>query len=1183
MAEDNRERMTKALDTMLLELQVPRQIVSPILRKLLQTYENEWDHIEADGYRVLADAIFQHQEQMDKKMCPGPSSVMLPKGKGKKKCVNQGGSRRQCSQRASKEIVRDSSSDSESSGEDHDDREYAPNSLEADRSYADRGNGAFRRSPPRGIAMRGALQNRCGEGGRREVLCHPVRKLKQPLEKATEPAGGRMQGAVCGRELLCQSSQKLKHAFEEEAVPVPGRSRVEGPPGSSVGNVILPVPGQKSPSPNVPTTLCKPLTALRPPLSCLPCGGNCVFDKVKFEVLDEESPREVFRELPKEAPAHYHQAGISCPVLQQASHGVQIKALMAGQPTVQNDNLIASTPKKVATTPFKGVTALMQVAVTPQDKGDSSHKRIFAPSQEVAKEENSNKLNSDSKRKLLNPSETVVVLKKPKLESVVMNELVARPNRKTLCNVFQISRVLPEALQAGKRPADWPSMSVPLYVCLRPPSPTMHMKTGAQAQPLQASFARNLQHFAVPKTEPSLEEVSGPPLERLVKAEPLEPMKDVAQTIGSEDHSEVPQVTKTDNLQIGNIHRQRTGSREEIILTAFETIEEGCSTKCANLGGSFNDKEEKPLNGITPSRSIPALESSFECSDKADVAKEQPSNPAISTEVQTHKDNLFQGLKKVKEEQPSDPANDVFKSPANGLMVDMEEAGHECRSSLAAIAMDYMDLGDSSSSLSEPVSIASGGCPELQNIVDSTVKEDVCVNSNMGLMDSASIGRDGESKGGVGQDKGMLELVVNIGPKGAEQGNDSPYEHKAALQEPGSQVIQEVPDGVKQMRHMSSEKNSKPPRGQCTRALKERASSPSTSSGSSQRANRVRQSNRKPQSESERLVGPQEAEMSDETDLSRGSEQIPISVEEFARSRLPRDFLYVSQSIVYQNAYIRFSLARIADEDCCKDCSGNCLASRYPCACARQSGGEYAYSLQGTLRKRFMEQEKQRRRAPVSSLSFCQAGQCPNERLKGETNLEPCKGHTQRHFIKECWEKCGCDKSCSNRVVQRGINCKLQVFWTVEGKGWGLRTLQDLPAGAFVCEYAGEILTNLEMDERNCSSTANTKHHFPLQLDADWSSERFLKDEEALCLDGTYFGNVARFINHRCFDNNMLDVPVEIESPDHHYYHVAFFTSQEVKANEELTWDYGLDFNDKEHPIEAFKCQCGSPYCRGKE
>jgi hypothetical protein len=41
---------------------------------------------------------------------------------------------------------------------------------------------------------------------------------------------------------------------------------------------------------------------------------------------------------------------------------------------------------------------------------------------------------------------------------------------------------------------------------------------------------------------------------------------------------------------------------------------------------------------------------------------------AVSTEVQTNKDNLFQGLKKVKEEQPSDPTNDVFKSPANGML-----------------------------------------------------------------------------------------------------------------------------------------------------------------------------------------------------------------------------------------------------------------------------------------------------------------------------------------------------------------------------------------------------------------------------------------------------------------------------------------------------------------------------------
>lgn len=87
---------------------------------------------------------------------------------------------------------------------------------------------------------------------------------------------------------------------------------------------------------------------------------------------------------------------------------------------------------------------------------------------------------------------------------------------------------------------------------------------------------------------------------------------------------------------------------------------------------------------------------------------------------------------------------------------------------------------------------------------------------------------------------------------------------------------------------------------------------------------------------------------------------------------------------------------------------------------------------------------------------------------------------------------------------------------TPDGKGWGVRTLEDLPKGAFVCEYVGEIVTNTELFERNMHS-ANEKHTYPVLLDADWSSERVLKDEEALCLDATHYGNVARFINHRLF------------------------------------------------------------------
>ena len=85
---------------------------------------------------------------------------------------------------------------------------------------------------------------------------------------------------------------------------------------------------------------------------------------------------------------------------------------------------------------------------------------------------------------------------------------------------------------------------------------------------------------------------------------------------------------------------------------------------------------------------------------------------------------------------------------------------------------------------------------------------------------------------------------------------------------------------------------------------------------------------------------------------------------------------------------------------------------------------------------------------------------------------------------------------------------------TPEGKGWGLRTLEDLPKGAFICEYVGEIVTNMELFDRNSQHTGK-KQTYPVLLDADWCTEGVLKDEEALCLDATFYGNVARFVNHR--------------------------------------------------------------------
>uniref|UniRef100_A0A453P3S0 SET domain-containing protein n=1 Tax=Aegilops tauschii subsp. strangulata TaxID=200361 RepID=A0A453P3S0_AEGTS len=142
-----------------------------------------------------------------------------------------------------------------------------------------------------------------------------------------------------------------------------------------------------------------------------------------------------------------------------------------------------------------------------------------------------------------------------------------------------------------------------------------------------------------------------------------------------------------------------------------------------------------------------------------------------------------------------------------------------------------------------------------------------------------------------------------------------------------------------------------------------------------------------------------------------------------------------------------------------------------------------------------------------------------------------------------------------NRVVQRGITRQLQVFLTPGKKGWGLQAAEEIPRGAFICEYVGEILTNTELDERNTQGTSKGRHTYPTLLNADWDTEDVLGDDHALCLDATFYGNVARFINHRCSDANLIDIPVQIETPDRHYYHVAFFTKRKIEPFEELTWD----------------------------
>lgn len=62
----------------------------------------------------------------------------------------------------------------------------------------------------------------------------------------------------------------------------------------------------------------------------------------------------------------------------------------------------------------------------------------------------------------------------------------------------------------------------------------------------------------------------------------------------------------------------------------------------------------------------------------------------------------------------------------------------------------------------------------------------------------------------------------------------------------------------------------------------------------------------------------------------------------------------------------------------------------------------------------------------------------------------------------ECNSGCKCSSKCANRVVQNGIRFRLQISKMPGKKGWGVQTLDDIPAGAFICTYSAELLDDAD-------------------------------------------------------------------------------------------------------------------------
>ncbi|XP_037345580.2 histone-lysine N-methyltransferase SETMAR isoform X2 [Pungitius pungitius] len=170
----------------------------------------------------------------------------------------------------------------------------------------------------------------------------------------------------------------------------------------------------------------------------------------------------------------------------------------------------------------------------------------------------------------------------------------------------------------------------------------------------------------------------------------------------------------------------------------------------------------------------------------------------------------------------------------------------------------------------------------------------------------------------------------------------------------------------------------------------------------------------------------------------------------------------------------------------------------------------------------------------------------------------------------ECNALCACSDACSSRVVQGGLRLRLEVYAT-EGKGWGVRTLEAIPRGTFVCEYAGEVIGPEEARRRQVAQRPGDNNY--IIAVREHAGEGSVTET---FVDPAAAGNAGRFLNHSCRPNLFMQ-PVRVHSL---VPRLALFAGRDVAAREELTFDYGGRYGSQ---LPAATQRGGDPQAAGTE